>query len=118
MRPDLKPGRFVFVTALRVPDGVDPVAYVREDEGMSIVLEQGEADDLGLAYEFVSAMITLQVHSSLDAVGLTAAVAGTLAEAGMSCNVVAGHFHDHLFVPIERAQQALRLLHALSTAAS
>jgi uncharacterized protein len=118
MRPDLKPGRFVFVTAPRVPDGVDPVAYVREDEGMSIVLEQGEADDLGLAYEFVSAMITLQVHSSLDAVGLTAAVAGTLAEAGVSCNVVAGHFHDHLFVPIERAQQALRLLHALSTAAS
>lgn len=115
IRPERKPGRYVFVTLASVPDGVDPVACVREDEGLSVILEQGDADRLRLPYDFVAAKITLRVHSSLDAVGLTATVAGTLAEAGISCNVVAGHFHDHLFVPVEHADRATQLLHVLST---
>ena len=115
MRPVLRPGRFVFVTVPAQMDGVEAVASVWEDEGLSLVLEQAEADRRGLVYEFVAAMITLTVHSALDAVGLTAAVAAALADAGMSCNVVAGHFHDHLFVPVDRADEALRLLTALST---
>lgn len=115
MRPALRPGRFVFVTVPAVPDGVEVVASVWEPEGLSLVLEQAEADRLGLDYEFVAAMITLRVHSALDAVGLTAAVARALADVDMSCNVVAGRFHDHLFVPIDRADEALGLLAALST---
>ena len=115
MRPERRPGRFVFVTVPAEMDGVEAVASVWEDEGLSLVLEQAEADRRGLAYEFVAAMITLTVHSALDAVGLTAAVAAALADAGVSCNVVAGHFHDHLFVPVDRADEALRLLTALST---
>lgn len=118
MRPDRRPGRFVFVTAPGLPPGVDPVASVREDEGLSLVLNQADADRLELGYEFVAAMITLRVHSALDAVGLTAAVATTLTEAGISCNVVAGHFHDHLFVPVERADDALDRLRALSANSS
>lgn len=116
MQPELRPGRFVFVTVPRLPDGVEPVASVREDEGLSLVLDQADADRLGLDYEYVAAMITLRVHSALAAVGLTAAVAGELAAAGISCNVVAGHHHDHLFVPAEHGTRAAELLAALADA--
>lgn len=108
--PELRPGRYVFTTVARVPPGLDPVVLVREDEGVTLVVEQPDADRLGLAYDYVAAMLTLRVHSALDAVGLTAAVAARLAGAGMSCNVVAGYFHDHLFVPADRGAEALRLL--------
>lgn len=118
MRPDRRPGRFVFVTLPGLPADVDPVATVHEDEGLSLVLTQADADRLELDYEFVAAMITLRVHSALDAVGLTAAVATTLAEVGISCNVVAGRFHDHLFVPVERVDEALDRLIALSESSS
>lgn len=118
MRPELRPGRFVFVTVQRVPDDAAPVAWVREDEGVTLVLAQHEADRLGLPYEFVAAMITLRVHSSLDAVGLTALVSGTLAGSSISCNVLAGYFHDHIFVAVEHGQKALQLLRDLSAASS
>jgi hypothetical protein len=116
MQPELQPGRYVFVSVPRTPDGVDPLAMIREAEGVSLVLAQSDADRLGLAHDYVAAMITLQVHSSLAAVGLTAAVAGALAEAGISCNVVAGYHHDHLFVPVEQGARAADLLQALSSA--
>jgi hypothetical protein len=118
MRPELREGRFVFVALPEVPVGLDPVAWVREDEGVTVVLRQHEADRRGLHYDFVAAMITLRVHSSLDAVGLTAAVSGPLADAGISCNVIAGYYHDHLFVPDEQGQTAMRLLNDLSTESS
>jgi uncharacterized protein len=110
MEPELQPGRYVFTTVGEVPVDCDPVALVREAEGMTLVLEQEEADGLGLPYDYVAAMISLRVHSALDAVGLTAAVATVLAGAGMSCNVVAGYYHDHLFVPYERGEEAVELL--------
>ncbi|MDH6115771.1 ACT domain-containing protein [Kitasatospora sp. GAS204B] len=118
MRPVLNPGRFVFCTfGGRVPTGLRPVVTVAEAEGMTAVVEQQEADALGLPYDFVAAWITLRIHSALAAVGLTAAVAGRLTEHGISCNVVAGFHHDHLFVPAgeaERAVDALRRLAAES----
>ena len=91
-----------------------PLASFREDEGLSLILEQIVADKAGLSYESVFKEITLTVHSSLDAVGLTAAVAGKLAEHGISANVVAASHHDHIFVPRDKAEQALKLLAALS----
>lgn len=114
MRPCLRDGRFVFSTVARLPHDLPVVAMIREDEGLSIVVEQDRADLLGLGYDFVAAMITLRVHSSLEAVGLTAAVATALARAGISCNVVAGNQHDHLFVPAERAGEALHVLEELA----
>ena len=114
LQPELRPGRYVFTTVPRVPDGLNIVASIREDEGVSVVVEQSQADDFGLAYDHVAEMITLRVHSSLQAVGLTAAVAHALARAGLSCNVVAGHFHDHLFVPAEHGARAVRILEALA----
>ncbi len=110
LSPELRPGRYVFTTVAVVPPGVDPVVTVREDEGTTLVLEQDQADRIGLDYDYVAAMITLRVHSSLAAVGLTAAVAGKLAEAGLSCNVVAGFHHDHLFVPHQQGQRARDVL--------
>lgn len=115
LRPVLNPGRYVFCTRPgKVPAGLRPVVTVAEPEGVTFVVAQEEADPLGLPYEYVAAWITLRVHSALDAVGLTAAVAGALAERGISCNVVAGFHHDHLFVPAEDADRALAALDSLA----
>jgi hypothetical protein len=89
------------------------VVTVREQEGLTLVVEQSEADTAGLSYEYVAAWITLEVHSALEAVGLTAAISKALTDAGISCNVVAGYTHDHLFVPEDRAQDALAALRSL-----
>ncbi|AEN08194.1 hypothetical protein K373_01020 [Streptomyces sp. DvalAA-21] len=116
MRPELNPGRFVFTTlrGVETPPGVTPVVTVVEPEGLTLVLPEAQAVESRLAYDFVAGWITLRVHSSLDAVGLTAAVSLALTDAGVSCNVVAGHHHDHLFVPYERAAEAVRVLEALA----
>ncbi|MFJ5550930.1 ACT domain-containing protein [Streptomyces sp. NPDC093225] len=116
MRPELNPGRYVFCTVAGsvVPPGVHPVATVAEAEGLTLVLRQEEADAERLAYDYVAGWITLRIHSALDAVGLTGAFARELAAAGLSCNVIAGYHHDHLFVPVERATEAVALLEALA----
>jgi hypothetical protein len=115
MRPQLNPGRYVFTTAQGgIPPGVTPVATVTEEEGLTLVLRQDEADAAGLPYDYVAGWITLRVHSALEAVGLTAAFARELADAGLSCNVVAGFHHDHLFVPYESAARAVAVLEDLA----
>ena len=115
MRPRLNPGRYVYCTLpAKVPAGMRPVVTVAEPEGVTVVVAQEEADSLGLRYEYVAAWITLQIHSALEAVGLTAAVAGRLAEAGISCNVVAGFHHDHLFVTADDADRAVQVLEDLA----
>jgi hypothetical protein len=115
MAPHLNPGRYVFTCVPGgVPDGVSPVVTVAESEGLTLVVRQEEADGVGLAYDYVAGWITLRVHSALEAVGLTAAVAAVLAEAGIGCNVVAGFHHDHLFVPYDRVLAAIELLDALA----
>ena len=89
-------------------------AAVREAEGLTVVLPRDEADSLGLSYDFVAAWITLQVHSALEAVGLTAAVSAALTHAGISCNVLAGFHHDHLLVPSADAARAMDVLRLLA----
>ncbi|MFG3200857.1 ACT domain-containing protein [Streptomyces sp. NPDC048192] len=115
LRPELNPGRYVFTTAEGgVPSGVSPVVTVAEQEGLTLVVPQAEADGAGMAYDYVAGWITLRVHSALAAVGLTAAVSRALADAGLSCNVVAGFHHDHLFVPYEDAEHAVEVLRRLA----
>ncbi|MET9564621.1 ACT domain-containing protein [Streptomyces tauricus] len=116
MEPALHPGRYVFTTVpgRTPPPGLSPVVTVVEDEGLTLVVEQEDADAARLTYDYVAGWITLRIHSALDAVGLTAAVAQALAEYGLSCNVVAGFHHDHLFVPHERAVEAVALLEQLA----
>jgi uncharacterized protein len=110
LRPRRHPGRYVFTTVTALPPGVRPVMTFTEDEGLTVILGQDEADAAGLPYDLVTEWITLTVHSALDAVGLTAAVSGTLARAGIGANMVAAVHHDHLFVPAGTAGEAVRLL--------
>jgi hypothetical protein len=115
MSPQHRAGRFVFATVDQRPDDIEVLASVVESEGLSVVVHQEDADRLQLRYDFVAGWITLQVHSALAAVGLTAVVSTALADAGISCNVVAGYHHDHLLVPLERVDEALTALHGLAT---
>ena len=113
LEPERRDGSFVFVTLAALDPTLPTQATVEEAEGLTCVVRQSIADQRGLPYDFVAAWITLRAHSALDAVGLTAAVSGALAEAGISCNLLAGHFHDHLLVPHDRADDAMQVLDAL-----
>lgn len=116
MSPRLQPGAYVFCS-LATLEGIPPnwiIGQFREAEGISLILAQEQADQLELDYHFMAAWISLEVHSALEAVGLTAAVATALAQEQISCNVVPGFYHDHIFVPLEDQQRALQLLVELS----
>ncbi len=113
MKPEMQPGIFVFCTiseATENPAGARPLLTFREREGTTLVLRREEAESLGIAYQFTSRLITLSVHSSLEAVGFLAAITARLAEAGISVNAVSAFYHDHLFVPHDRADEALARL--------
>lgn len=116
LSPRLNPGRFVFCSVPQ-PTVVQVAAALgsfREAEGSTLILAREEAERLGLAYDYLAAWITLEVHSSLAAVGLTAAFAKALAGEDISCNVIAGFHHDHLFVAEADAERALARLQRLA----
>lgn len=112
MSPQLHERPYVFCTVESIGDLEDVLGFFREEEGLSIILEQESADRRGLAYTDRWACITLTVHSALTAVGFIAALSARLAEAGLSVNPVAAYYHDHLFVPWERRGQAMDVLAA------
>lgn len=114
MEPTVRPGEYVVVSTPEPLAGLAVHASIVEDEGVTSVVRREDAEAHGLSYEFVAGWITLQVHSALEAVGLTAAFATAMAEAGLSCNVLAGAFHDHLLVPYERTDEAVGVLRDLS----
>lgn len=116
MQPVLNQGEYVFLTLedSSLPAGIEPACSFQEKEGLSIILSREQAAHNHLPSVSVYAWITLNIHSSLEAVGLTAAVSTALAHAGISCNMVAAFYHDHLFVPIEDSQKAMTILRALS----
>jgi hypothetical protein len=118
LQPVLNPGVYAFCVIadddqLRT---LRPLATFREAEGMTAIVEASVAQAHGLAAIFEAAWITLTVNSDLQAVGLTAAVARALADAGISCNVVAAVHHDHLFVPVADGPRALEVLQRLQAA--
>ncbi|XQE66242.1 ACT domain-containing protein [Pseudomonas sp. P3C3] len=116
LSPRLNPGSFVFcsVSQPTVVQVATALGSFREAEGTTLILAREEAERLGLAYDYLAAWITLEVHSSLAAVGLTAAFAKALAGEGISCNVIAGFHHDHLFVAEADAERALARLQRLA----
>jgi hypothetical protein len=89
---------------------IQPVGWFREAEGITVIVDKIAAEQAGLSYTFVSRMITLTVHSSLEAIGFLAVITRKLAEAGISVNPVSAYYHDHLFVPSGKAEQAMQLL--------
>ncbi len=119
LEPTVREGEFAYVC---VPDEdarqLNAHAIVAEHEGMSVVLRREDADEAELSYDFVGSWITLSVHSSLEAVGLTAAFATALGAAGISCNVLAGCYHDHLLVPVAQTDAALQVLRDLAGSGS
>ena len=117
MDPELSEGEFVFCVMGRNLDQVielGPRAIVRESEGITAILDKETARKNGIPIEAAFKRITLNVHSSLDAVGLTAAVSTKLARAGISANVVAAYYHDHVFVQEASASEAFALLRELA----
>jgi uncharacterized protein len=118
VRPEMHQGIFVFCTIAEgeeIPGAIRPLLAFREREGTTLVMRREEAERLGLRYQFASRLITLTVHSSLDAVGFLAAITARLAQAGISVNAVSAFYHDHLFVPDHRADEALRHLQSMRT---
>ena len=120
LKPQHHAGDYVFcvVDDLKKFNVNEILFFFREEEGTTVVLKKEVADKLKLEYTFVAAWITLTVHSSLEAVGLTAAFSKALAEDGISCNVVAAYHHDHIFVPKKDGEKAMKVLTELSESSS
>jgi hypothetical protein len=116
LKPTLNEGLYVFCTVKEIAD-IDisqVLCTFKEKEGTTLILRKDIADRTGLTYTYVAAWITITIQSSLDSVGLTAVMAEALANKGISCNVVAGYHHDHLFVHKDRADEAMKILNRLS----
>lgn len=122
MQPKLQKGRWVFATVdseqlskiLQQIEISDLQGFYQESEGSSLILEEAQAKLLALECSEAFAAISLSIHSSLEAVGLTAAISGALAQAGISANVVAAFFHDHIYVPYEKAEAAMQCLEGIA----
>ena len=118
LNPELMEGEFVFCTFKNAAYGeyaeLQPLASISEKEGLTLVIPRSSADAYSLTYESVFSCISLTVHSSLDAVGLTAAISNTLATHRISANIIAGYYHDHIFVPCEYAETAIAALEAIA----
>ena len=123
LRPRLQDGVYAFARRAHGLglDGLaelDVVATMREEEGLTLVLPLQRAQDAGLEVLFEAAWITLETVTALDAVGLTALFAAALAAEGISCNVIAGASHDHIFVGVARGEEALRILAGIEWSAA
>lgn len=120
MQPTLNEGRFVLCTVDSPGQAaaLNPLGTFREAEAVTVILTKTQADEASLPCSAPLAWITLTVHSSLEAVGLTAAVSKALTEARISCNVVAAYYHDHIFVPLDDAARAMEVLEKLSEEAA
>ena len=116
MKPELNQGEYVYCLADSKEHAValDPLCYFLEKEGVTVILPKEKADAMSISYAMTFAWITLTVHSSLEAVGLTAAVSKALTEANISSNVVAAFYHDHIFVPVKDAERAMNVLQKLT----
>lgn len=119
MSPQMNSQQYVFCCAgkRKLADfaNAEPIASFTENEGLTLVLTVQQANQLGLEFEGIFRCISLKVHSSLHAVGLTAAISSQLARHQISANVIAAYYHDHVFVPDEDAEKALSLLHDMTT---
>ena len=116
LSPKLNNGEYVFTSIKNIEllNTSEVICTFKEKEGLTLVLERSRADQLGLKYNFIASWITLEVHSSLNAVGLTSLVTTELANNEISCNVIAGYYHDHIFVSPKDSLKTLEILNYLS----
>jgi len=115
LSPMLNPGEYVFCTVKDIGkiSREQTICEFKESEGTTIVIKQKLADQLSLEYQGVFSWITLNVHSSLEAIGLTALISNALTDNRISCNIIAGFYHDHLFIPHNDAGRAIQILNKL-----
>ena len=116
LSPELNPGEYVFQST-NDPDQFDQkdiIGLFKEKEGVTVIISKELADQKKIPYKFIASWITLNVHSSLDAVGLTAAFSNALTKENISANVIAGYYHDHIFVAKKDAERAMKALIGLS----
>ena len=115
MKPLMNDGDYVFCSLQNdATDFPNYLFFFRENEGVTIVCTKEYADNEGYTYNSTFSWITLKIHSALEAVGLTAAFSKALGDDNISCNVVAGYYHDHIFVPKQHTHAALTALENLS----
>jgi hypothetical protein len=116
LKPKHNPGEYVFCEIKNLENiNLDEITMLfREKEGITLILEKETAEKLNLKYSFIVSWITLTIHSSLEAIGLTAAFSKALADTGISCNVVAAFYHDHIFVEQKDTEKAMQILNQLS----
>lgn len=116
MAPELRPETYVYCTFQDhcLPVDFSPICTFRESEGLTAIVERSQAVRAKVPFIFEAKLITLTVHSSLEAIGFLAMISSALAKAGIPCNAVAAFHHDHLFIPVNRADDAFSLLEALS----
>jgi hypothetical protein len=117
MKPEHNPGDYVFckVENLEGISLIDIEMFFKEKEAITLILKKEIADTLQLDYSVIMSWITLTVHSSLEAVGLTAAFSKALSEQEISCNVVAAFYHDHIFVSKKDTEKAMEILRLFSS---
>lgn len=117
MKPEHNSGDYVFCKVETFEDiNLDLVEmFFKEKEAITLILKKEIADNLKLEYSVIMSWITLTVHSSLEAVGLTAAFSKALSESEISCNVVAAYYHDHIFVNKKDTEKAMQILNSFSS---
>jgi uncharacterized protein len=117
MSPKLREGTYVFITLPKEDFeqlNVNPMLVFEEEEDTTLIITKEEADSNKLPYEATWSLITLSIHSDLEAVGFLAAISNKLAEARISVNVISAYYHDHLFVPVDKTELAMEVLAKLS----
>jgi uncharacterized protein len=120
LKPIVAPAVYVYCSFpdFVLPVGVSALCTIRESEGLTAIVERADARRLRLAYVYDARLITLSVHSSLNAVGFIKVISSKLADAGIPCNVIAGYYHDHILVPVERTDEAMDRLREIAASAS
>lgn len=118
MKPELKGGPYVFCSVpheqIETMLKYRPMLIFHEDEGSTVILEKQQADKAAFIYKLEWALITLKIHSALDAVGFLARITKALADVEISVNAVSAYYHDHLFVPFDRKEDAMQALKTLA----
>jgi hypothetical protein len=115
----VRPARYTVLTLPNdeqsPPMGHGVAAVIEEGEGLTVVATVERARTEGWPVDFVAAWLTIDVHSSLEAVGLTAAFSRALGRAGIACNVIAAYYHDHILVPHDESDMAVEVIEALAS---
>jgi len=117
MKPTHVPGSYIFASVSEntlKKLGSTPLLVFREDEGITVIVSKEIAQEFSLSLGSIWGLITMTVHSDLEAVGFLAKITSVLAEAGITANTVSAYYHDHIFVPLERVEESLSLLKNLS----